>query len=70
MIFLRSFKRRKYSIAFAILLGVFFASLGVVWADQLTPKAIYESNHGVYYQIFVRAFADGSGDGLEICGDH
>ncbi len=33
-------------------------------ASVSTSEEIYLSKHGVYYQIFVRAFADGDGDGL------
>jgi len=33
-------------------------------AADWTSNDIYKSKHGVYYQIFVRAFADGRGDGL------
>ncbi|NMB19429.1 MAG: DUF3459 domain-containing protein [Firmicutes bacterium] len=31
---------------------------------SLTEEETFLSKHGVYYQIFVRAFADGNGDGL------
>lgn len=43
-----------------------FSSLVVnpALASVSTSEEIYLSKHGVYYQIFVRAFADGDGDGL------
>lgn len=33
-------------------------------AEDLSAAELYWNKHGVYYQIFVRAFADGDGDGL------
>jgi len=33
-------------------------------AASPAEQELYASKHGVFYQIFVRSFADGDGDGL------
>ncbi|NMA62308.1 MAG: alpha-amylase [Firmicutes bacterium] len=51
----------------SLLVGVLVLALIMVhpaWAGGLTLEEIYANKQGVYYQIFVRAFADGDGDGL------
>ena len=39
-------------------------SFGAVLGQELTEEDIFLAKHGVFYQIFVRSFADGNGDGL------
>lgn len=55
-------KKTRYFVCFIIMLGVCLIGSGS--AADWTSNDIYKSKHGVYYQIFVRAFADGRGDGL------
>ncbi len=54
---------RKLATLFLILLLVAIP-LDVVVGEAPSAEDIFLGKHSVYYQIFVRAFADGDGDGL------
>lgn len=57
-------RKQKTTIVFFIALFLLSISLQNAFAETLGQEDIFVSKHGVYYQIFVRAFADGDGDGL------
>ena len=49
----------------AMLIAWLLVALLVLPLGAATPSLeLYENKHGVFYQIFVRSFADGDGDGL------
>lgn len=55
---------RIRSLVLVLLVALSLILVHPAWAGTSTPEEIYLGKHGVYYQIFVRAFADGDGDGL------
>jgi len=55
--------RRQITVFLLVLLLIVLSVEGV-WGQTLTEEDIFLSKHGVFYQIFVRSFADGDGDGL------
>ncbi|HBN95948.1 MAG TPA: alpha-amylase, partial [Firmicutes bacterium] len=54
--------RRLATLLLIILLMII--PLEGVFGEPLSEEDIFLGKHGVFYQIFVRAFADGNGDGL------
>ena len=59
---MRSYRRRL--TVFLLVFALIVLSFGAVLGQELTEEDIFLAKHGVFYQIFVRSFADGNGDGL------
>ncbi len=56
--------RQATLMLIAIVIFLVVVPRGGACGESLTEEDIFVGKHGVYYQIFVRAFADGNGDGL------
>ncbi len=57
-------RMRVTTVLLLIVFSMIIVPLSVALGQTLNEEDVFLSKHGVYYQIFVRAFADGDGDGL------
>lgn len=62
----RNLMRNLRRVCSVILIALVLATVPIdmVLGANRTDEEIFLSKHGVFYQIFVRAFADGNGDGI------